>query len=1375
MAQNTTNEYRKFRYYEGVCSSSDFIKEIAKVVSLGVKSDPVKNDNGEIIQAAQPLKSKNWDIVYPMVDSTFPEYSKLNSRDKYLDPNEGVDSLSEESRLAKLENQINQITDTVVLRTKTTVKNISEDEIDDLTVSTDSDKASTTMYVQFYKPKYLANPEEYPLDAELHGLTPQLITKDMYEEARKAKASVIIDLTKLEKEYKKPIHEGIITSEKKDEQVDSISNALSLSYLFDSETGILNGLAAIKNIPVSQIEDIIAIPTTSERVSTCKLNHSQLNTIKQEQPDLYNFLFGICGLKTSFTVNDWNNIDEMTISITLSGTTESDQVCYVNLYYNKMVTIYSVNPKQDGTCYINVKEEYLEIGNKSYEALENIVPELYSEGRYIKLPDKYLQDPSKDTVTFNPSEKLRFCIDKVKDDSILYGTLVIRLQYDKELNYTDISSLQITDSITLPNNHYCLVRMFDNPSEDFSGPEPNIEDSDGNVTVTNSHTSPWSKLSWYQDFEEIMMDHIDEDISVTSISDGTLYVPLETTGLSADTRISYWINTNNDRFSLIVMGNPALDYERNRHLISSCYIGRIDSFEHSINDVSGNFALYTSSSTTPCNTTMNTNITQYHINRKFENGMFLNEQPGLYIVDEDPDNFPAKYDIGNNGNDDKSEIKNVDGFERNLEGNIEAYMKHCTEIGGNYPWTKLTNLGFITFYINITGNRFFNEDEAPRYMVIKKEEINGETKYTPLVLAHEKDGTPIYYRPVANYRPIYGANDSRTNDIAVYIVPLDDTSINEDNCTVYFNFGYHEEKFVITSGISRDVFGNVIGIDTIDSYGKNTSDGTTSVSMYHTRSKAFYQKHHFLFATTEEYMSKVLYGKSSYTGEYYADRIKITHGNDGPRGILSDVLVIDSSSLYPKDELVINKDFEKNPDDLEETFTYFPVTAPFSPLSDGPNSRYGIALKKAEREPDYLNTDKILNIALDELRTIMVNNQVVETDNVILPEKTSNGCEIFWEVLCGRNWMETEQGKKITLKFADNETRSFTVTKYKANNIEIFKEKLEMEDENLEDANKIEVELSKVVKITNGQEDGFEKTKHLNINFQIEIEGQSSPGYEIPDTVTKIVYGYSDEEITGIKKGSTIISRIPDAQKELHEYSFIDNPVDTSNQILIDDNKIEKEAGQTENTILIKKINDLNVYNAHPSKYLNIFFIENKITGSQPSEEQEGEEIILTDPNTDVISSFISVALTKDIEHDTKDNLLFNKNNIDNEDIQIENSYFDLLQYPCTINVFISGITNSNEEGILYNSSLYSKYQFSYLPYDEQQVIYFKNINGTASFILSDYTQPYIVTETVEENGETTTNILADPFPTKEISGSLTIDAKQMIDDMFINIQNIQS
>ena len=1350
MAQNTTNEYRKFRYYEGVCSSSDFIKEIAKVVSLGVKSDPIK-DGDTVIQPARSLKSKNWDIVYPMVDSTFSEYSRINSRDKYLDPNNGVDSLSEEARIEKLNNQIKQITNNVVLRTKTTVKNLTDEEIDDLTVSADSNKASTTMYVQFYKPEFLANPEEYPLDAELHGLTPQLVTKEMYEEARKAKASVIIDLSKLEKEYKKTRHEGIITSEQSKEIVDSISGPLSLSYLFDAENGIFNGLALIENVPVAQLNTILQKPDNITRVTTCDLNHSQLNTIKQEQPDLYNFLFKICGLKTSFTVNDWNNIDKMTISVTLSGTTESDQVCYVNLYYDKVVTIYSVGPsKEDGRSYIDVDKEYLTNGTQTYEAIDNIIPELYSEGRYVKLPDKYLKDPNKTQVTFNPDEKLRFCLDKVKDESILYGTLVIRLQYDKKLNYTDINSLQITNSVTLPNNHYCLVRMFDNPSEDFSGPEPNIEDSDGNVTVTNSHTSPWSKLSWYQDFEEVMMDNIDEDISVTSISDGTLYVPLETAGLSSDTRISYWINTNNDRFSLIVMGNPALDYERDRHLISSCYIGRIDSFEHSINDVSGNFALYTSSSTTPCKTEMTTNITQYHINRKFDNGMFLTN-PTHFIVDEDPDNFPnSKTD--------------PDGFEDSYEGNIQAYIKHCTDIGGKYPWTNLTNLGFITFYINITGNKFFNEDEAPRYMV-----LNSSNK--PIQLGTQKDGTPIYYRPVANYRPIYGANDSRTNDIAVYIVPIENIP---EGATVYFNFGYHEEKFIITSGISRDAFGNVIGIDTIDTYGKNTSDGVTSVSMYHTRSKAFYQKHHFLFATTEEYMSKVLYGKSSYTGEYYADRIKITHGNDGPRGILSDVLVIDSSSLYPKDELVINKDFEKNPEDLEETFTYFPVTAPFSPLSDGPNSRYGIALKKAEREPEYSSADKILDIALDEIRTIMVNNQVMESDNIILPEKTSNGCNIFWDVVPNSNWMETEQGKTITLKFADNETRSFTVTEYDANNIEVFIENKNDESSLVDNASKITaVTLGKVGKEFDSQNKPvtFKKTENFMSHLEVLFDGD---GYSIPSEATHIIYGYSDEEIDSIKKDSKLITRINDKTDKalgnnIHEYSYINNTVDIFNKINIekDENKLSDDPTKKlviENNKLIK-IEDYEIYNAHPSKYLNIFF-----TKGPNQENQQEEDETVNDP--DLIVSFISVPLTKDIDHDNVDtNLLFNDFNKSTNTLKIENSYFDLLQYPCTVNVFVNGITNTNEEGILQNSVLYSKYQFAYQEYNKQFIVHFKNINGKGSIILSDYTQPYTLKKEDEQTQEL--EVVASPFELPSISGSLTITSNQMIDDMFVNIQNI--
>ena len=106
MAQNTTGAYRKFRYYEGVCSSSDFIKELAKVVSLGVKTEPIKDAEGNVITEAKPIKVMNWDIVYPMVDKSFEKYESFNTRDKYL---ANISSeLTDEEYIEKLENQIAQ-------------------------------------------------------------------------------------------------------------------------------------------------------------------------------------------------------------------------------------------------------------------------------------------------------------------------------------------------------------------------------------------------------------------------------------------------------------------------------------------------------------------------------------------------------------------------------------------------------------------------------------------------------------------------------------------------------------------------------------------------------------------------------------------------------------------------------------------------------------------------------------------------------------------------------------------------------------------------------------------------------------------------------------------------------------------------------------------------------------------------------------------------------------------------------------------------------------------------------------------------------------------------------------------------------------------
>ena len=175
MAANANEEYKVFKYYEGLCSSADFTKEIAKVLALGVRSQAVKDIDGNVLTEPQILKSKNWDIVYPAPDSS------LN-----IDTN----NLTTEEYKKKILNQVNKISDTVILKTTTTPKPLTDDEYDDLTVGGDTNKSDLTMYLEIYKPTYLANPEEYPLDCERNGITPKVITKSMYEESFKTSHAI---------------------------------------------------------------------------------------------------------------------------------------------------------------------------------------------------------------------------------------------------------------------------------------------------------------------------------------------------------------------------------------------------------------------------------------------------------------------------------------------------------------------------------------------------------------------------------------------------------------------------------------------------------------------------------------------------------------------------------------------------------------------------------------------------------------------------------------------------------------------------------------------------------------------------------------------------------------------------------------------------------------------------------------------------------------------------------------------------------------------------------------------------------------------------------------------------------------------------------
>lgn len=911
MATNAQkNGYKLFRYYEGLCSSKDFPKEIAKVLAIGVKDKEQRDIEGTVIVEPQILKESNWDIVFPAPDNavagedgTVFDFADYNSKQDI--------PLSPAAYKAKILNQVDKITDTVILKTTTSPKAIAEEDVDDLTVDPASKSASLTMYLEIYKPTYVANPEEYPLDCEREGIVPQLITKEMYENSFKivteTEDAIYLRLREQDPSIVRESEATLpgLAVRISDEDYEKYKTQLaSLGYFVDGGN----------SAPI-------------------ELNGSELAKIKQENAVLYNYFLSNIN-ETGIEPKEYNRLTKVVMTF-YRATDESGMI--PEEYYAVKV---------DG--YKTAVEYTIERGTEYYLShvplSEHVIPEFYVDGIYIPLhSSRYYYDAAENKIVFD--ENIIF---EANDD----GVLVLRYSYDKK-NTNDA----ISERITMVNNHYVLMRIFDNINDEKNGPAENVYNARGEITQTNSHISPWAKLSWFRDFEEILKDTIDVDIGTNSLQDGTLFVPLETAGLNADTKMRYWLNTNNDRFSLIVMGNPSLDYSRDRHLIGACYCGAIDSFDYSINDTAGNFALFTSSSTEPCNTTLATEKQDAVI--------------PSYVI-EATDTYASKQE------------------------EIDALLEKCLF---SYPYVH----GQAEYILQADNKTYLNRQKNLYRYIILDENKNPVTALKPR-------------KTLDNW----GGTNGKYDSVTLYIEDADATRAEfaNRNLTIHFLVNYYTEKNVITSGVARDAFGNIVDVDKVNTYGANTSDGVTSIMMFHTRSKAYYQKHHMLFATTEEYMSKVMYGKSAYTGEYYADRIKVTHGNDGPRGTLKDLLVIDSSSLYARDELVINKDFAKDPDEYEETFVFFPITAPFSPLSDSPNATYGLAIKKAEVEPSYTDELTLLRKAVDELRK-KANSLWMPTDTDIYPmDKTSNGCGVYWKVTKAYEYVDgkAEESKYVPVK-----------------------------------------------------------------------------------------------------------------------------------------------------------------------------------------------------------------------------------------------------------------------------------------------------------------------------------------------------------------------
>lgn len=1052
MAANANREYRTFRYYEGTCSSSDFVKELAKVLALGVKTKPIIDADGEMVEPAAVLKARNWDIAYPTPDSSLG----LGLTDDLTDEEywNVVENLTVDQYIKKINNQISKATDTIILRTTTTPKKEGEVEVDDLTVDESTNDMKLSMYLELYKPEYIADPEQYPLDCERQGVIPRLITKEMYQDALKRNKSEIDNI------FDDP---NTCTMEKKIIEIDSAD-----LYLTKAQVD-----AYVEHINVIyNADDIIPVPVDSSESAVAELviQKEYLNKIKNQDSVLYNLFLDMLKI----TEDEYVLLKNVTVHISRMDVVNSTSIQYTfALLADKVCEVYTVKA---GTTYM-LKEGHV--------ATEKLRPEFYLNGTYISVPREYYKEGTTNSViSFN--KDFSFCNEKYGD--AFRGLLCVRYKYPKDVTdiVHEVSDIDISERATIKNNHYILMRMFDNISEDKRAPMANILDAEGNVIKTNSHTSPWTKLSWYRDFEEILIDELDEDDSISQIAEGTVFVPLETVGLNEDTKLMYWINTNNDRFDLVVMGNPSMDYEMERHLISFSYSGRIESFENSINDVSGNFALFGSSSTDPCYTTISSDIEEHPLER-YETKELLNGSSKL-----------------------------------------NEYLAHIQDIGGVIECN-----GGVKFYVNLPANTYFYEYEQwPKYLIVDSSNT--------VIVDYENVDTCAFNKK---------RNFDKSNELEITV---EKAATYGPGFKIYLNFGYYRHKYVITSGVTRDVFGNVVSVKKEQSYGLNTSDGTTSIMMFHTRSKAYYQKHQMLFATTEEYMSKVMYGKSAYTGEYYADRIKVTHGNDGPRGILSDMLVIDNNSLYPQDELVVNKDFLKDEDELEETFIYFPITAFYSPLSDSPNARYGIAIKKSEREPVYADEQKMLDIAIAELNTRMDNIKIIDRDFGLI-DKTENGCSVHWDVINGSSWYITEENKI-----------GFVPVQISIANTKEYKGDLDADGNLIEEAI-----IPKDFEILPGT------TVGTDVEFKVKIK-KFEPIITEGDTV---LYGISNEPASDILLNAEIRAVVDDkttSSDHIHSYNIATKPADFVNIAVTGSGKISSET-------------EITIENAMPDKYLTLY------------------------------------------------------------------------------------------------------------------------------------------------------------------------------------------
>lgn len=568
-----------------------------------------------------------------------------------------------------------------------------------------------------------------------------------------------------------------------------------------------------------------------------------------------------------------------------------------------------------------------------------------------------------------------------------------RTGYIPEVN--DVNGIATGNTRVARNYHHLFMRIFDNLNETGDAPADNVIDSvTRDVIKWNSRTSTWSKLSWYTDFEDKFIAPLVGHPEL-GMQSGSVRLPV-IAGLTSESKIKLWANINASRFVLGVMGSPNVDFSDNRYLIGCAYVGQIDSFDFSINDTAGNFGLFCTSSTSPAmgKTEIKTRAsvpatisgaTVTPGTGATGSGTKLNFQTGLQMF-----NPGTVYDLM------AMEISNIPYDYSEVDGGIYWGTRYI-DTGTLKLYCAFDHPPIAITYTSATGASVRRNIGISTAVTINPSSIDVDSanRHRVDVSLTLEDLLTAFIGESETELAMAGTG---IRFIYSYYNGYQNTVYNEGTATlgIQYNFSYYTEYTVQTGGVKRDKFGNPVSSVLDTTYGKNTANGITDFAMYATFTKDYFQRHFFMFASTEEYMQKELYGKSSYTGEYFADRIKIVHSSEGPRGILSGMITIDTSSLYPFDELIVNKDFEKYEDEPEELYVYLPVTAPYCPFANSPNGRHGIGILKDIRFPVPETDDEIVRFAINEIDRKYSDLGYV-TESFTLITSSEYKADIAWE------------------------------------------------------------------------------------------------------------------------------------------------------------------------------------------------------------------------------------------------------------------------------------------------------------------------------------------------------------------------------------------